>query len=393
MRNFEINVESKETNDADRLNYLIQYCKGTARQAIEHCIIMPPEEEYRRAKEILRENFGRNHVVTQAFLDKVVSRPPIKVNETEKLSQLARDMETCLLGFTQLGDGTNINSMDTLGKVVSRLPIHLRSKWADKASQLYDSNVTPSFSHLTEFVQSQAAVANTYFGQIISSRVEARKDGADKGRKRPIMFHGNNTSLATHRQNVKHGNNEAKGRNLSCVLCIGTHHLERCHKFKALKLEQRRDLVKSKRVCHACLSPGHFVKNCRGARMCGVEGCQRRHHPLLHSPEVAPKGETRLAKGGPGFGPPPENNLALTQDIQPDGLPTSGVGVTNSSSRSYRVSLQVVPVKVSAPYGDRVIETYAFLDSGSNTTMCLSSLPKTLVLIVHLWNSPCRRGE
>ena len=35
-----------------------------------------------------------------------------------------------------------------------------------------------------------------------------------------------------------------------------------------------------------------------------------------------------------------------------------------------------MPVKVSAPYGNRVIETYAFLDSGSNTTMCLSNLAK-----------------
>ncbi|CAB3993643.1 Hypothetical predicted protein [Paramuricea clavata] len=64
IKNFEVNVESKESNDADRLNYLIQYCKGKARQAIEHCIIMPPEEGYKRAKEILRKNFGRNHVVT-----------------------------------------------------------------------------------------------------------------------------------------------------------------------------------------------------------------------------------------------------------------------------------------------------------------------------------------
>ena len=38
------------------------------------------------------------------------------------------------------------------------------------------------------------------------------------------------------------------------------------------------------------------------------------------------------------------------------------------------MGLQVVLVKVSAPYGDRVIETYAFLDSGSNTTMCLARL-------------------
>jgi hypothetical protein len=280
IKNFEVNVESKESNDADRLNYLIQYCKGKARQAIEHCIIMPREEGHKRAKEILRKNFGRNHVVTQSFLDKVIAGPPIRVSENEKLSQLARDMETCLLGSTQLGNGANINSIDTLGKVVSRLPVHLRSKWAEKASQLYDKNVTPDFSHLTEFVQSRAAVANTYFGQIIGSKVDMRKDGGDKGRRNPPSFKGNNTSLATYGQNVEDVGNESKGRNLLCVLCKGTHHLERCHKFRAQNLQQRRDLIKSKRVCHACLSPGHFVKNCRGARMCGVEGCQRRHHPL-----------------------------------------------------------------------------------------------------------------
>ena len=50
MENFEVNVESEESNDADRLSYLIQYCKDTARQAIEHCVIMEPEEGYKRAK-------------------------------------------------------------------------------------------------------------------------------------------------------------------------------------------------------------------------------------------------------------------------------------------------------------------------------------------------------
>ena len=42
------------------------------------------------------------------------------------------------------------------------------------------------------------------------------------------------------------------------------------------------------------------------------------------------------------------------------------INVTTSSTRGHRVALQVVPVKVSAPYGNRVIVTYAFLDSGSN---------------------------
>ena len=177
MRNFEVNVESKEKSDADRLNYLIQYCKGKARQAIEHCIIMPPNEGYQRAKEILRRSFGRNHIVTQAFLDKVITGPPIKAHEADKLSQLARDMETCLMGSTQLGNEAHINSIDTLGKIVGRLPIHLRSKWAEKASQLYDKHVTSNFSHLMDFIQDRAAVANTYFGQIISGKPEANGRG------------------------------------------------------------------------------------------------------------------------------------------------------------------------------------------------------------------------
>ena len=35
MRHFEINVESKEENDADRLSCLLQYCSGKV-QAIDH---------------------------------------------------------------------------------------------------------------------------------------------------------------------------------------------------------------------------------------------------------------------------------------------------------------------------------------------------------------------
>ncbi|KAK3735268.1 hypothetical protein QZH41_001047 [Actinostola sp. cb2023] len=168
MKNFEINVESKEEHDSDRLSYLIQFCKGKAKEAIEHCIIMPPEEGYKRAKDILRKNFGRTHIVSKAFLDKVVKGPPIRIAESEKLAQLSRDMESCMLGSSQLDMESNLNSLDTLGKVVGRLPISMKAKWAEKANQLYDKGVTPKFSHLANFVEERSAVANTYFGQLIS---------------------------------------------------------------------------------------------------------------------------------------------------------------------------------------------------------------------------------
>jgi hypothetical protein len=85
----------------------------------------------------------------------------------------------------------------------------------------------------------RAAVANTYFGQIISSKVDMRKEGGDKGRRNPPFFKGNNTSLATYGRNAEDVGDELKDRNLLCVLCKGIHHLERCHKFRAQNLEER----------------------------------------------------------------------------------------------------------------------------------------------------------
>ena len=42
------------------------------------------------------------------------------------------------------------------------------------------------------------------------------------------------------------------------------------------------------------------------------------------------------------------------------------------------VSLQIVPVRVRGGEGRLVIETYAFLDNGSHTMLCLSSLAESL---------------
>ena len=61
IKGFEINVEWRVKEDDEKLSYLIQYCKGAAKDAIENCVMLPPEEGYKEAKEILRKNFGQKH--------------------------------------------------------------------------------------------------------------------------------------------------------------------------------------------------------------------------------------------------------------------------------------------------------------------------------------------
>lgn len=196
---------------------------------------MLPEEGYKRGKEILRQNFGRTQIVTKAFLDKVVLGPPIRTPDPEKLSELARDMETCLLGSTRLGYKNNLDSIDTLSKIVGLLPTYLRSRWAEKANQLYEAQITPAFSYLSEFVHDKATVANTYFGKMIASNeTELPKDDTVllKG---PLHPHGNKTMVTG---DVLQPGSESGKRTFTCVLCAGAHHLERCQKFRAQTLQQ-----------------------------------------------------------------------------------------------------------------------------------------------------------
>ena len=76
-----------------------------------------------------------------------------------------------------------------------------------------------------EFVQDRAAVANTYFGQMIASKMEGPKD--DKVRRRgPLYPHGNAT-MATVTGDVLQPRNEGTKRTFTCVQCAGGHHLER----------------------------------------------------------------------------------------------------------------------------------------------------------------------
>ena len=99
-------------------------------------LMLPPEESYKEWKEILCKNFGQKHIIVRAFIDKVVKRSQIPTWESEKLSQLARDMESCVLNSDHMHYKADIISMDMLKRIVLRLPSHLQSKLAEESNKL-----------------------------------------------------------------------------------------------------------------------------------------------------------------------------------------------------------------------------------------------------------------
>ncbi|KAJ8047962.1 hypothetical protein HOLleu_00096 [Holothuria leucospilota] len=95
MNNHEASVASKTIDSQTKLTYLIQNCKGEARESIVDWVLLQPDEGYRRAIDILRTQFGQPHVICHSLLGKVFNRPQIKPNDGVALSSLARVMRKC----------------------------------------------------------------------------------------------------------------------------------------------------------------------------------------------------------------------------------------------------------------------------------------------------------
>ena len=73
----------------------------------------------------------------------------------------------------------------------------------------------------------------------------------------------------------------------ACPLCREKHSLAFCEQFKAMSLDDKRDLVFKTRTCVACLFPGHYARDCKRAKKCSAPKCESLHHPLLHDKEIA----------------------------------------------------------------------------------------------------------
>ena len=61
----------------------------------------------------------------------------------------------------------------------------------------------------------------------------------------------------------------------------GTHPLWKCEKFLKMTCQARYEKAKVLKLCFCCLAGKHVVKDCT-YKACGVKGCRRQLHRLLH---------------------------------------------------------------------------------------------------------------
>ena len=131
-------------------------------------------------------------------------------------------------------------------------------------------------------------------------------------------------------------------------MCLAPHYLNHCKRFRNLSYQDRYKFVIQRKLCFACLQPGHRADRCSRTDCCRKENCNKKHTTLLHPPP-----------------PPPtsDKNPASSESAE-----CAFVGF--SENKTNDVMLPIVPVKVRASSGGNFVKTYALLDPGSTTTFC-----------------------
>ncbi|CAB3984661.1 Hypothetical predicted protein [Paramuricea clavata] len=150
---------------------------------------------------------------------------------------------------------------------------------------------------------------------------------------------------------------------------------------KAATLTEKLKVVNQQRLCRRCLEKGHFAASCKRKFVCLKKGCGKEHHWLIHPEERKQKDDAddpgndkpEIENVDPNF--PAKNALNSQVDAANNHATVATIGVNQP-----RVCFKVVPVKIRSPNGEKEVTTCAFLDSGSDTTLCLSTLADELGL-------------
>ncbi|XP_077971456.1 uncharacterized protein LOC120339392 isoform X2 [Styela clava] len=97
IRNFKAHVTDLVDDDNVRLSYLLQLCQGEAKNAIDHCSMMEPSRGYREAMRELKNEYGKDHVISRTCLDRLKRGPKLNFDDAKGQSITHEKLEPLLV--------------------------------------------------------------------------------------------------------------------------------------------------------------------------------------------------------------------------------------------------------------------------------------------------------
>ncbi|KAE8291618.1 hypothetical protein D5F01_LYC08974 [Larimichthys crocea] len=362
----------------EKIYYLRKYVAGAAKKVIESYFLVGTEKAYESAWEILEERYGNSFVVAKAFRDKLNSWPKIGPKDSVELREFADFLRGCQAAMYHIKNLAVLNDCSENQKLLSKLPDWLTARWNRKVVEFEEATKSfPSFSNFVEFVSGEAKIACNPM-----TSLHALKSG-DCERAKPSKVRSVGAKVLASASEEKPDTEGQKGNARECMFCEKTNHaIQTCRKFMEKPVKERIKYVQTKKLCFACLKPGHHSKSCEKRSFCNT--CKGRHPTCLHedrtkadeSVQADRQRESGKQTKEKESSKEPKHNETKSTTSEVTSTATSNQVMHNGNST---YASTIVPVWLSTTSNPEAeVLVYALLDSQSDSTFILRERAEAL---------------
>ncbi|XP_058840055.1 uncharacterized protein LOC131695549, partial [Topomyia yanbarensis] len=316
----------------------LQKCLTSKAHEAVKCTLMHPSNVHRIIS-TLKRRFGNPEAIVHNLMAKISSTPAPKVDKLDKIIECALAVQNLCATIEACQLDEYMYNFALMRELIDKLPPSIKFEWARYRRNMPCTNLSTFSAWLYELAETVGPLA------ALSSEMKTH---------RPTK--NNLTFLNAH---VENGDEILSSQPListlskqaarSCLVCKGScSSVEKCTKFAELSYNSKWTTVKEFGLCRKCLKKHNGT--CRSQQTCGKNGCEFKHHQLLHN-------------------------------SQRDGSLSAEPTITESECNSHykptnKVLFRVIPVILYKP--EKHLKTYAFLDDGSSHSFMDAALAKEL---------------
>ena len=269
---FETLIERRAIPPSERMLYLKKYLIGAAREAVEGYFLVSSSLAFDDAKNLLQERYGNPFVISPAFKDRLDAWPKIPYRDGIALRRFPDFLRQCQTAMQSMNSLNILNDDRENRKMLAKLPDYLVTRWGcTVANWKQQGKGFPPFCEVQSFVGIEADIACDPITSFQSLKVESSRSSRN--------FTGSKVASSTFATDGREMNKGTPSLD-KCALCTKVHNLENCFQFFSMFLQERKDYIREKNLCFACLSYGHKSFVCKRATTCKI--CSRKHPTPLH---------------------------------------------------------------------------------------------------------------
>ncbi|XP_058816014.1 uncharacterized protein LOC131679323 [Topomyia yanbarensis] len=330
--------------DAENLIRLQRCLKGSALDSVRSRLLLPASVPHVIAT--LQTLYGRPELLIHTLLQKVREVSAPRSDKLETLIGFRMTVQTLCDHLEAGGQMAHLNNPILLFELVEKLPGNLKLDWA-LHKQRYDAVNLQTFAQYMTTLVSAASQVTLHI-----DTKQQRVGKQEKGKERSFCDAHVSDEVSNAAVDERYLETEQRrATRPECFVCKQVdHRVKNCPRFVKMALESRWKAVNENSLCRICLG-AHGRRPCKIKKLCGIGGCQLKHHPLLHTYSSKPCASQK----------------AVTSEA-----------VTNHHHSKISSLFRIVPVDL---YGNnRSVTTFVFLDDGSSMTLVDDIIAKQLGL-------------